>query len=123
MSWRTDLVERMPWVRKLSKPQPCQGIRWSQVPGKAIRPWGPGRRNAPTGIEPYRCKKLGWWKFTALRKSRAAWPEPSAESGVYCWSHLFSAGLHGSMREDARTMKWLDEQEDYPAPPEQEARA
>lgn len=121
MSWRTDLVERMPWVRKLSKPQPCQGIRWGEVPSKALYAWGPGRRNAPTGVEPYRCKKLGRWRFTALRKSRAAWPEPSAKSGVYCWAHLFSAGLYGSMRECERTTKWLDAQEDYPAAPEVES--
>lgn len=100
MSKDTDTVARLPWVTHLSKSQPCDGLRYNAMPGKATRRWGPGGINPPTGVDKYRCKNPAHWRFRALKTSMAT-------SGVYCWSHLWSCGLM-EMAENDRMMRWLE---------------
>jgi hypothetical protein len=107
MSEYGEDIKRIPWLEYLIEGQPCEGIRWSAVPGKALRPWGPGRIHPATGLDPYRCKKTAHWKFTALPEQGGM---PAATSGVYCWSHLHSAGLQGSMDEADRFHEWLEKE-------------
>lgn len=48
-----------------------------------------------------RCKVRAFWRFRALKRS---W----AKDGVYCWFHIFHAGLYYDMEEEKRTEKWLN---------------
>lgn len=97
---RKEFVATHPGVKRLKMSVPCDGVKWSQVPLRALYNWGPGRQNAPTGLDPYRCKKLAWWRFTALKRRRR-------ESENFCWTHLMHAGLYADMDEEARTKRWL----------------
>lgn len=95
---RVRFVRLIPWVRELREPLPrCEGYRWSQMSLKASRD--------PELRERYRCKNLARWHFTALRRlPRYSFP---CRDGSYCWPHLFSLGLTGSMDEEARVNRWL----------------
>ena len=99
--WRIKVFACMPWVTRLKKPRPCDGIKYSTVALKDIYEWGPrDNPQPPRGIQDKsRCKKLAWWKFRALKKSYA-------EDGNYCWPHLISAGLFRDTYEETRTKRW-----------------
>ena len=96
---RRAFLEFLPFVKRLKVSQPCEGLRWGKMPLKAIYRHGPGNTLEPTGTEKYRCKNAAYWKFTALKKSRA-------RDGVYCMSHLYSAGIGHDMDEQARLNRW-----------------
>lgn len=93
-------LERLPWVRSLKKPVPCEGIKWGTVALRDIFPMGPlGRERPARGIQPRsRCKKQGRWHFTALKSS-------PTKSGNYCWHHLMQQMY--SMQETERVNRWL----------------
>lgn len=98
MSRATDMAERLPWVKRLKDPVPCQGVKWSTV---ALRDLYVMHGKQPRGIqERSRCKNRAGWRFTALKRS-------SAKSGDYCWAHLLSAGLAHDPQEDERTRRWF----------------
>lgn len=92
---RAKIAERMPWVRKLAKPVPCEGIKWNIVSMKMLHQIRQG--DIP---EKVKCKKLAHWHFTSLKNS-------TASSGNYCWSHLIYRGIFGSQEESNRTRKWF----------------
>jgi hypothetical protein len=81
-----DLVEEhIPWVHKYKTPKECTG--WM-------------RANK-------RCKNPAYWRFTSI-KSKRAW-SMNQPNGTYCWSHLISRGIYGSMEEEARTnYRWYE---------------
>jgi hypothetical protein len=112
MEERKAVTARVPRVRKLKKPTPCEGIRWSEVPLKALYSWGPGRKNPPTGLEKYRCKMWGWWSFTALPRSKRDPYDYPATSGHYCWIHLWKQ-IHDHTREHRAFTKWFKRQPEY----------
>lgn len=87
---RKRLIAMIPWITYSTKRVPCDGIRWSQVPLKAIYTMG---GKPPTGTEKYRCKNWGYWHFTAHKKS-------GATTGVYCWHHLGTQIHHDPIEED-----------------------
>jgi hypothetical protein len=99
LAQRKALVASIPWVTMLKTKRPCDGVRWSHVPMKAISWWGPKRCNPPIGLDSYRCKKQGYLKFRALKNSYA-------KDGVYCWDHLLSSGLYHGMDEESRFKRW-----------------
>lgn len=106
MSQWTDRAALIPWVRRLSRPVACEGIRWKAVAGRDIHPWGPGGVNPPRGIPgKAKCKRSAWWHLRALPASPRRLFQ--ADSGNYCWAHLWSAGLMGSTEEDARLQRWV----------------
>lgn len=94
---RKAILASIPWVDRLEKPKPCEGYRWSSMPLKAIYTMG---GKPPVGKEKWRCKKLAHWRFRAKRNS---W----AKTGNYCWSHLFSSGLHHDQIESDRLDEWM----------------
>lgn len=98
---RAKIAECMPWVRKLPRRVPCEGIKWNAVSMKMLHQIRQG--DIP---EKVKCKKLAHWHFTSLKKS-------TATSGNYCWTHLIYRGLYGSMEESDRTEKWLKEHLDW----------
>ena len=104
----------MPRVHKLKTPERCEGIRWSEVPLKALYPWGRGRKNPPTGTKAYRCRNNGWWKFTALAPRRDPLGEFDfqAQSGTYCWVHLWKQ-IHDHTREYEHFLRWFKRQPEY----------
>jgi hypothetical protein len=93
-------MKRVPWVRYLVVARKCDGLRWNAIPMKALHSWGPGRRNPPTGVEPYRCKNPARWRFLSLSRS-------TAPDGTYCWSHLLSMGVYACPIEESRIQKWI----------------
>lgn len=95
---RKHNLARLPWVRVLRKPVPCEGIKWDTVALKDIFRWGPGNQNPPRGIQPKsRCKKLAYWHYKALGST-------PAESGNFCFDHLSSQLFN----EQARVNRWFD---------------
>lgn len=95
-------MTRLPWVRRLKKPVPCDGIKWSTVAGKDLWAHGPNQSIPARGIQDRsRCKNNAWWHFKPLKKSHA-------KEGNFCWSHLISAGIYHDMDEEARTKRWYD---------------
>lgn len=51
------------------------------------------------------CRRVGTFKFKALPPTKDPW-DYTATSGTYCWSHLLALGIHGTMREEARALRW-----------------
>jgi len=102
---RQAMAERLPWVRRLKYPWPCDGIKWNTVAGRDLWPWGPGRKNPPRGIQPKsRCKKTARWSYRHLRP---AWRD-GAGTSKFCWDHLISQGIYGSMADEQRADRWYD---------------
>ena len=96
---KLDLA-RLPWVTPLKAPQPCEGIKYGTVATRDLFPWGPGRSNPARGIQDKsRCKNLAHWRFKGLKRD-------GGRSGTYCWAHLMSMGIYGSMNEDERSRRW-----------------
>lgn len=92
MSYRTELVELLPWVTRLARSRPCDGYRWSRMPQRAVR-------DAELRQE-FRCRSLASWRYVT---SRGRW---SGKSGSYCWNHLVDQLEHASDRRRNRGW-WL----------------
>lgn len=113
---RQAQAERLPWVRRLALPWPCDGIKWGTVTGRDLYYWGAKHANPPRGIQPKsRCKKTARWSFKPLKSSMPYLEVRSLVGGApgrrvrhYCWDHLISAGIYGSMEEDQRSSRWFD---------------
>lgn len=89
MSWRTELVELLPWVRRYARRRQCD----------AYRPMSRRARLDPVRRETYRCVAPAWWRYVAL-------DDDWAQTGTYCWSHLLSRGLYGDEAERRRHVRW-----------------
>lgn len=97
---RQEFWAHHPRVRRLRKPVPCEGVKWSQVAFKHLYAHGPGQAVPAEGIpDRAKCKRMAKWHFAPLRKSRA-------RKGNYCWTHLVHAGLWADMDEEAATKRW-----------------
>jgi hypothetical protein len=111
---RQAQAERLPWVTRLALPWPCDGIKWGMVSGRDIYRWGPRGANPPRGIQPRsRCSKTARWSFRPLKRYDMSWRylvggAPGRRVRHYCWDHLISAGIYGSMEEDQRSSRWFD---------------
>jgi len=97
MSAHTEYVARLPWVTRLEQTQDCDGYRYAHMPLKAV--------GDPAARAKYKCRARARWQFRALAPSRRN-PAP-AQSGTYCWSHLWSLGLQHGMTEHVRTQRGL----------------
>jgi hypothetical protein len=93
MSRRTDLIAQLPWVTRLDATQPCDGMRWSHMPGKALRD--------QALYDTYRCKLRARWQFTALSRTGM-----DAGDGVFCWPHLL-VQLRANPAEEERAAREL----------------
>lgn len=105
---RKALVARLPWVKRLTTPQErCDGIKWGKVALGDL--YARGGKPARGIQERARCKRRGWYRFKALKRS-TRFPAPEADSGVYCYDHLtMQIGDHP--REHARLRRWLEQNE------------
>lgn len=103
---RKALLVRLPWVKTLpssAAEHRCEGVKWSSMTHKAMQAYH--REGLPGLPERARCKRRGWYRFTAL-KPRGSYPPPEATSGVYCYDHLcMQIGDHEKERE--RLDRWL----------------
>lgn len=102
---------RLPWVKRLRKPEQCDGIRWSTVALRDIYMHGPGGKVPPRGIKPSsRCSKPAWWRFRPLARYDLSWrylrDGQARVHRYYCWQHLVCAGM-GPMEEQERIRRWL----------------
>lgn len=91
MTWRTELVELLPWVTPLHRVTRCDGYRWSSMSLKAA--------HDPALRAVYRCRKRAGWRYVAARG------DFSGRTGRYCWSHLVVNAFH-YMRDDERNRTW-----------------
>lgn len=82
---RREFLLGMPFVTWVKKAQRCEGIKWGEVPLKALYNHGPNRSLPPEGLEKYRCKLNGHYKFRARRVKY-----PESKSGTYCMQHLYT---------------------------------
>lgn len=96
MTYRTDVVELLPWVTKLSHGRRCD----------AYRPMSQKARQDAELREHYRCLGVALWHFTALPPSQYIF---NGTSGYYCWAHLMACGVKSSMDEDGRARLWWDQ--------------
>lgn len=88
---RKELIVKVPWIRKLKKTVPCEGIKWGKVALRDIYDDMP-RGTKARGIQPSaRCKRQAHWNFKALKRSYAT-------SGNYCYTHL-SQQIHSGYGE------------------------
>lgn len=94
---RIAFLMSIPWVKRLKTAVPCDDLKWSKVPLKALYPmYG----KPATGTEPYKCKSPGYWRFKALKRSHA-------RDGNYCYMHLRSHLLYDN-DEEQRLKKWYE---------------
>lgn len=89
---RVLFLKSLPFVTYLSRGRQCEGFM-SHTSLKHVFGTDEQRAKRP------KCKNPAHWKFTALKKS-------TADSGVYCQSHLFSRCLYGDMDEEKRTEQY-----------------
>jgi hypothetical protein len=109
-SWR-HAENSPPWVAYLRGRHTCTGFM-ADTPLKAIFTM---HGHPPAGLGDHRCKNAAHWRFTALTPSPGTVSLPPwASDGVYCWSHLFSRGLHATMGESDRFERWLNSREAGP---------
>lgn len=99
---RKALLARLPWVTRLSPSAPerrCEAIKWGKI----------SLRDARSGYTPEKakCKRRGWYRFTAL-KPRGAYPPIPGTSGVYCFDHLAMQISH-HQKEHERLVRWLEQ--------------
>jgi hypothetical protein len=88
--WREDAIEKLPWVKRLKKPVPCEGVVRSKV-----------RKDRPVGSPGTMCTRLAKWHYGAL-------PTSLGESGNYCMSHIFSQGMADpNDAEHKRMDRWM----------------
>jgi hypothetical protein len=86
---RKQYIATAPWVRRLKKKVPCDG-------------WMEGRKKCKNPAEwSYRRLRAAWGGGYLVRRDESAWVH-------FCWSHLGSRGLYGSMEEEARWKAWMD---------------
>lgn len=81
---RKAFIATIPWVKRLKKPQSCEGFVASRNGGH--------------------CKNPGYWKFRHLKRK---FFRPTVETQVLCWNHLFSRGIYGDMDEEERFARWI----------------
>lgn len=93
MTYRTDLVELLPWVTRLTRPTRCDEYRWAHMTSKA--------RRDPIEQERYRCQHNASWRYVA---TRARW---SGKTGSFCWNHLVNQLHH--VPDEQRNRAWWTE--------------
>ena len=89
---RKKFARTVGWLKYVDPAQKCDGIKWGTVSLKDLFEHGPHRDPLPPrGIqEKSRCRTPAHWVYKALpRYTRDVWVWP-AQSGSYCWSHLFA---------------------------------
>lgn len=96
--WRSELLVRLPWLVRLTESDRCDAYRWSSMSIKVFQ--------SPELREKYRCRRLAYWRFTALKatKNDAVGLEVG-KSGTYCYSHLLNQAFLPS-REELRYEIW-----------------
>lgn len=99
---RAKVAEKLPWVTRLEKPVPCEGIKWSLM---TMRRWDQIRNGGGVPFE-VKCRKRAHWHFKALKRTKY---NGYTKTGNYCWSHLLYRGIYGSQEEEKRTQKWMEE--------------
>lgn len=104
MSWRIELLVRLPWIERLAEGQTCDEYRWSRMSIKASR--------SPELKERYRCRRVAFWRFTGLKPRKHDWiGQDVGRSGVYCYSHLVNQAFLPE-REEIRYVTWCQKNYD-----------
>lgn len=101
---RQRIVEMHPRVKRLPDDAivDCTGIKWGKVSLKHIfSMYGKPAEGMPERIH---CKNGARWRFK--RRKLDVGPYHN-EVEYFCWSHLMSRGLYGSMEEEDYTRRWL----------------
>lgn len=106
---RDELIESIPWVKRVPEDEPCQGIKWGQVALKHL--YSVGGRPAEGIPDRARCKLPAKWEFTALTEDEVD-DECGhlAASGKYCIHHLFSQ-INDYEQELDRYRRWSGEKQ------------
>ena len=97
----TQNLLALPWVDIAKPDTPCEGIKWSTVALKDIRPVG--GEPARGFQERSRCKRKALFSFKALERGRKY--ETLAKSGSYCKIHT-SMQITDSPPEYRRARAW-----------------
>lgn len=92
-------IKDLPWVKELKRPVPCEALKWSRMPLKALYNHGPNRSLPPTGTDKYKCKRMARWSFKD-GKNRYGFNK----TGHYCWSHLICYAM-GTMDHEERVRR------------------
>jgi hypothetical protein len=95
---RKEFTAHIPWVKRLKEPQQCSGFVAKKTSLKHLYGTPEQRAQKP------KCPNKALWKFTALRLTSQYF---GVEDGIFCWNHLWSRGIHGTMGEDIRYEHWL----------------
>jgi hypothetical protein len=82
---RQAYAATIPRVRKLSRPTKCEG-------------WHGGSE----GKRP--CRNPANWSYRHLIGVLSG----DGRTRRYCWNHLMTRGLYGSMKDEARTNRWIE---------------
>lgn len=103
-----EVYAQLPWVKRLRKGKTCTGFM-GHTPFKAV-----GVLYAKDEVlteeelaykRKFQCKNSARWKYEGLKPS-PRFPYRPDTAGTYCWSHLYSRGIWGSMEEEDRNLKW-----------------
>lgn len=111
--WSEHLLG-MPGVSRIRGERPrCDGLRWKEIPLKALYQWGPrDNPQPPTGTEKYRCRNKARYRYKAC-KARGDWDWP-AKDGNYCYHHLVNE-ITSHYADRMRLERYLDK---HPLPEE-----
>lgn len=93
-SWRREVVELLPYVRRLRDREigRCE----------AYRPRSARARRDPELSERYRCNNAGRYRYRFLKSTSYA----SSDREDLCWQHLMSRGIYGWQEEQKRWERW-----------------
>lgn len=93
MTYLTELVELLPYVKRQRVATTCDGYR--SMSFKA--------RRDPELRERYRCRRPAYWRFRGLKRTIAERRQSvGGRDGTYCWSHLLSDGIDSCVKEVQR---------------------
>lgn len=102
---RIEFLSHAPGISHIASNNPmCEGFM-SKTALKHVYGTDAQRAQKPT------CSFKARWKYTPIEDPRDENGDKtySAEGGNFCWHHLWSRGIYGSMRDDIRYNNWLKE--------------
>lgn len=101
---RIEFLSHAPGISYIDKNNPrCEGFM-SKTALKHV--FGTDEQRAQKPV----CSFKARWKYEAIKDPRDENGDRthSAEGGNYCWHHLWSRGIYGSMPDDIRYNDWLE---------------
>lgn len=105
-TWRSELLARIPWIKRRAEMGKCDQYRWSSMSIKVA--YDLDLR------ETYRCRNGAYWEFIGLDRlgvGDALDFMLVGKSGVYCYSHLINQAFIPD-NEFKRYRAWCDQHKD-----------